>query len=267
MNNFIKLILALFYFVFDSLRRWLLNRPYPLVVLCYHEVTAKQAGAFQRQLQQILRHTQAVFADAPASGQTRQLAVSFDDGFANLLEHALPQMQAKAIPATLFIPTAALGQYPPWLQAGHHPNKTEILMTAEQLQNLSEQWVKIGSHANHHIDLTQLKSADLEAELQQSKTCLNTLLNKPVDLLAFPYGRYDNNVIQVARKTGYQRIFAADPVTDSDTYLLGRSSVYPEDGPLTFYLKIHGAYQWLPIAIAWKRRLKGLYQRSVYEKC
>jgi hypothetical protein len=65
-------------------------------------------------------------------------------------------------------------------------------------------------------------------------------------------------VMGLASRAGYKRVFLNVPVrarANCAADVVGRIEVSPTDWPLEYHLKIRGAYQWLPIAIATKRRL------------
>ncbi len=260
-DRVLKLSIACAYFVVLRWLQWWGQAQQPWIGLCYHEVTAAQKAGFLRQLRLVKRYTEPVFLDAPRRmSQRPQVALSFDDGFINLLDNALPALQEQKIPVTLFIPSACLGHAPPWLQGSSHENAQALIMTAAQLQALSAEHILIGAHTAHHADLSRLPVAELDEELQTSKQALETLLQRPVNTLAFPYGRYNEQVLERSKAAGYVRVFAADPLAQNSDFFMGRTTASPDDWMIEFYLKIHGAYQWLPYAIQLKSRLKRRFQ-------
>ncbi len=263
MTRLLKLLIALVYYSAHRLWRVLRKPPaYSLLGLCYHEVTAQQQARFIRQLDLLEKYTKPVFADAARlSAQPNRVAITFDDGFASLLEQALPALSQRQMPVTLFIPSGCLGVRPAWLKP-NHANSNEIIMTATQLQAFSSEQVLIGSHAMNHLKLTQLSAVQSQQELTTSRQELESLLGRPVQLLAFPYGYYNQAVLQQAAQAGYLRCFAADPCVAESDFLMGRVTVSPDDWQLEFYLKIQGAYAWLPLAIAWKNQIKQLVTRQ-----
>ena len=263
MTRLLKLLIALVYYAINRLWQVFRKPPaYSLLGLCYHEVTAQQQARFIRQLDLLEKYTKPVFADAARlSAQPNRVAITFDDGFASLLEQALPALSQRQMPVTLFIPSGCLGVRPAWLKP-NHANSNEIIMTATQLQAFSSEQVLIGSHAMNHLKLTQLSAAQSQQELTTSRQELESLLGRPVQLLAFPYGYYNQAVLQQAAQAGYLRCFAADPCVAESDFLMGRVTVSPDDWQLEFYLKIQGAYAWLPLAIAWKNQIKQLVTRQ-----
>jgi hypothetical protein len=81
-----------------------------------------------------------------------------------------------------------------------------------------------------------------------------------VTLFAFPYGAYDDRVVDACRTAGYTRVFGIDPraaAIDGSDYVRGRIDVELSDGALEFFLKIHGAYAWMVHASSLKRWFVG----------
>jgi peptidoglycan/xylan/chitin deacetylase (PgdA/CDA1 family) len=102
------------------------------------------------------------------------------------------------------------------------------LMKTDEVRSSSEKdIVTIGSHGHHHIHLTTLSQEELENELIHSKDALNSF-SKPVDILAFPYGNFNQNTIGIAKKVGYKYLIAAGDV--EDRY---RPDVFPRMGILS----------------------------------
>lgn len=244
-----------------------------LVVLTYHAVKTGQQDRFTSQMESLKKHGTAVSAEtaSPRCG-TNLIAVTFDDGFTSVVENALPCMKAQGVPATIFVPTGYLGKRAGWITKSAHPNYQEVVLSEKQLHELPSDLVCIGSHTVLHKDLSSLDPAEAESELRQSKATLEVLLNRPVHLLSLPYGGCNAGALKLARKAGYQRIFLNIPVyatAAGEEDVVGRTNVSPDDWGIEFALKARGAYEWLPLAIKMKRRLRHLPggSRRVRAKC
>jgi peptidoglycan/xylan/chitin deacetylase (PgdA/CDA1 family) len=149
-----------------------------------------------------------------------------------------------------------VGNYPGWIKNPDHENAREILMTAEELRALPIEMVRIGSHCVTHPRLTSLNKKQAVQELSESKKQLELVLGKKVPTLAFPYDDYNDEVVELARQAGYSRVFKdlpTNPMSRMDGFLSGRISVSPEDWGIEYWLKLRGAYQWLPLAVKRKR--------------
>jgi peptidoglycan/xylan/chitin deacetylase (PgdA/CDA1 family) len=268
LSRLLKLSISInFYIVCKSIRAILAlfkkKIPGTLVVLTYHSIKPNQRFAFEKHLDCLGKTGRPVFADvsAPLSSRQHHQAVTFDDGFQSVLENALPAMHKRKIPATIFITTGYLGKKPGWLLETNHKDADEILMTEAQLRQLPTDLVAIGSHCVTHRNLTHLDGPAAKSEIKDSKKILESILNRPVDILSFPHGACTEKIIDLCKKAGYQRVFVnlpTAPVLRIEDYVLGRISVSLQDWQIEYRLKFMGAYQWLPYAVKMKRYLLNL---------
>lgn len=264
----VKLVISIVYYGLQKVRAKIISilgtrRLGTSVVLTYHSVKASQVNKFASQMDELRRLGMPVFADfnsASIDGK-HQIAVTFDDGFKSVVDNALPVMIERRIPATIFVTTGYLGRRPEWIINPKHHNFSETVLSKEQIEKLPFDLVCIGSHCVNHRNLSHLDLSETMVELQQSKRVLEDMLGKPVHLLSLPYGGCNDEVVSLARKAGYEYVFTNVPVFNASShegYVIGRIHVSPEDWRLEFKLKALGAYQWLALAIAIKRRLMRL---------
>ena len=106
----------------------------------------------------------------------RYCAVTFDDGFVCVRDHALPVLSKRNIPATLFVPSGCLGKQPSWLNEKHLDYKN-VILTQAQLNNLNKKLISIGSHGRTHKNLLQIATEEAKKEIIQSKKELEDILN------------------------------------------------------------------------------------------
>lgn len=123
-------------------------------------------------------------------------AITFDDGLHGVLRHALPILLELGLPATVFAIADPAACKQPW------PGSRA--MTDDELRDLAAQGITIGSHTMSHISLPGLSSAALRHELSDSRKRLEDVVQRRVDLLAYPYGHHDPHVRAAARETGYR---------------------------------------------------------------
>src|SRR3989442_457871 len=104
------------------------------VVLYFHGIRPDQRKGFARQMDMLLKYARPVKADFSSSvpDGTRVVAVTFDDGFLSFLETALPELEKRKIPSTLFVIAGKLGCYPDWPGYIPDPSFSEPLLTADQ---------------------------------------------------------------------------------------------------------------------------------------
>ncbi len=224
------------------------------VILNYHSIPSDERYNFARQMDAALRHSTPVEIQTealPAAG-ARYVGITFDDGFENFISVALPELQRRNIPSTVFIILDALGN-----EFGT-PELLEKVMSADQLRSLPQDIVTLGSHTLTHPFLPNLKREEAVTELMESRLQLENILNRGVTLFSFPFGGFTDELIQLSRQAGYTRVFTTLPslaFTDAEQFAVGRIRADTTDWPLEFRLKIAGAYRWLPWAFALKRRL------------
>ena len=140
------------------------------------------------------------------------IIITFDDGFRDFIDNALPTLDRLNFPVINFLPTGCIGGYESW--AGSN-NPARPLMGWDEVVELSELGVQFGSHTISHPDLNALNSIDLFDEVMQSKKELEARLNKSVDHFAPPYGVADHLV-----RTTVERIYKTSVGT-----IFGRASL------------------------------------------
>lgn len=130
-----------------------------------------------------------------------RFAITFDDGYLSVYEHAYPAMVERHIKATIYVVVDSIGGLNEWdRKAG---DQSEQMMSAQQIKELSDAGFEIGSHTLTHPHLTELNDDDLKRELVESKSRLEDLLGKPVKSFSYPYGDCDDRVIASAIEAGY----------------------------------------------------------------
>lgn len=241
----------------------LVGKPLPrrCVVLAYHSVPAAQRDLFVKQMEMLSKQATVVHADI--AGLPKQgghyAAITFDDGYEDVVENALPELRKRGLPSTVFIITGLLGCKRNWEHRGGEDTSDVRLMTHQQLRELPSNLVHIGSHTMTHAFLPKLETGKLREELASSRAKLEKLLQSEVKAFALPYGAYNDTVLRICRESGYERVFTGLPLFAFETpgeFLTGRAVVGLTDWPVEFRLKAAGAYRWLPWAYSLKRRIK-----------
>jgi peptidoglycan/xylan/chitin deacetylase (PgdA/CDA1 family) len=265
MGRIIKIALSGLVWTSDTLRAFglsLLGRPRPArsVVLYYHAVNADERARFAVQMDMLKRCAMPVCAngkEVQKAGQ-RYVAVTFDDGFVSVMDHALPELESRDIPWTFFVPTGSWGQRPRWVHDRAARSYAQTVVTTDQLQRLGDMpSVTVGAHSITHPDFLTLDDGQACRELEQSKIELEQLLGRDITLFSFPYGRCEARLVEKARAAGYQRMFTITPswaFETVDEFVTGRVAVEPSDWRIEFWLKVRGAYRWQEAVTGWTRQ-------------
>jgi peptidoglycan/xylan/chitin deacetylase (PgdA/CDA1 family) len=188
------------------------------------------------------------------------VAITFDDAFESVARNAVPELARRSFQATIFVPVDLIGKVPNW--STDHPSVIleEPVMTAAELKALPPTIVAIGSHSLSHPQLSQIDARQAQSEIRDSRHRLVEIIERDVDLFAFPYGDYNEPVIKMCKSAGYSRVFSvvpADVDTEKSNFIRGRIKADPWDSPMEFFLKSHGAYAWMPTVRRSLRRLVG----------
>jgi peptidoglycan/xylan/chitin deacetylase (PgdA/CDA1 family) len=232
------------------------------VVLYYHSVPASERRLFAQQLNVVLRCARPIRTDEeidPTSGRDC-VAITFDDGFENFLTQALPELQKRKIPATVFVIVDGMNR-----EFGSD-TYAEKLLSLEQVRSLPSGLVTIGSHTLTHPMLTQVEDGEARREIQGSRTKLEAMLDRGVRQFSFPFGGFNEKLVEVCREAGYERVYTTLPAfafEQRGEFVVGRVRVDPTDWPLEFRLKLAGAYRWLPTIFSWKREIVSMASRSM----
>lgn len=136
----------------------------------------------------------------------RGVGLTFDDGYADFLDAAVPVLRRHGATATVFVLPGRLGGDNGWDTDG--PRKT--LMTAEQFRATAAEGMEIGSHGLLHRHLPQLDEATLQDEVTGSRSELEDIVGGPVDGFAYPYGDVGEREVAAARAAGYRYACAVD---------------------------------------------------------
>jgi peptidoglycan/xylan/chitin deacetylase (PgdA/CDA1 family) len=137
--------------------------------------------------------------DAMRSGRHRGLVgISFDDGYASLLESAVPLLRRAGFGATAFVVTGRLGGSNAWDEGPSFP-----LLSADGVRELAAAGIEVGSHTATHPRLAGAAPDQLAAEIGQSRTSLEELLGAEVRGFAYPYGSMDEAARRAVRDAGY----------------------------------------------------------------
>ena len=118
----------------------------------------------------------------------RVVGITFDDGYRNNLELALPVLLDHGFTATCYVVSDLLGGTNAWdepLGAQAVP-----LMTAHEIRQWAAAGMEIGSHTQHHVDLRQCSPEQAREEIIGSRLRLEDLLGCAVQQFCYPYGHY-----------------------------------------------------------------------------
>lgn len=232
------------------------------VILCYHSISpsAPYASAtpdeFDLHLDWLHEHCDVVPLNALAARSTGRPVVSltFDDGYADNWDYAVPRLQTRGLVATFYVTVGLIDRAPGVVEQiarlwGARRDQIETMQWG-QLREMAASGMEIGSHTWSHPNLAALSRAGIAHELLSSKDCLEDRLQQPVNSVAYPFGKprhhVNDAVVSVARDLGYSCGVAVLPraVAASDDRLRLPRIVVGDDDVDALRAKVMGDNDW-----------------------
>ncbi|MEU0134630.1 polysaccharide deacetylase family protein [Streptomyces sp. NPDC006296] len=167
----------------------------------------------------------AALLRAHAAGRRGLVGLTFDDGYADFLDEALPVLLAHGCTATVFVLPGRPGGSNVWDPLG--PRRP--LLTEDGVRAAAAAGMEIGSHGLLHRDLTELSDAELREETHGSREALRRITGRAPDGFCYPYGTADRRVVAAVRAAGYAYGCALTPGALSGPLALPRTHVSHAD--------------------------------------
>jgi peptidoglycan/xylan/chitin deacetylase (PgdA/CDA1 family) len=187
-----------------------------VIVFCYHRVEGAGGGAlaitpelFEQHMQKLKDNGISVISmqDFLAwrrnekSIPAKSALITIDDGYVSGYEVARPILKKFGYPWTAFV-------YTKYISSGGKS------MTWEQLAELRDEGIEIGSHTISHVSLKEPRGKGPEAqeawlreEIVDSKKLLEQKLGIKCATFAYPEGKYSPRVLELVKEAGYEAAF------------------------------------------------------------
>jgi peptidoglycan/xylan/chitin deacetylase (PgdA/CDA1 family) len=163
----------------------------------------------------------------------RLVGLTFDDGYADFVEHAMPVLARHGMTATVFVIAGRLSGSNVWDELGPRL----ALMTASQVRAVVAGGHEVGSHGLSHVRLAGLDPRQLHREVFQSKSDLEDVLQKPVAGFCYPYGSFDDAAVAAVAAAGYEYACVTDDYRRLSRLTLPRFYVGQRDRALRLRAK------------------------------
>ena len=166
---------------------------------------------------------------------TRPIVITFDDGFQECVDHAVPVLRKHGFTAVFYLVAGLMGDTIRWLlpELG-----IELpLIGWDTARMLVRDGFQCGAHTLSHPRLAGLDGAQRRAELVDARNRLENELGRAVIHLAYPYGSFDHDVRNAAAEAGYVTACSTLPGlsrADDDLLALHRVTVYGHDSLIDF---------------------------------
>lgn len=179
----------------------------------------------------------------------RPVILTFDDGYQDTYQHALPILKSHGVRATLFVLGDRSIRSNIWDEVSG-AERAHLLET-EQISELHESGFEIGSHSMTHTNLTKLSRKDAWNEISSSKSALEDLLHAPVISFAYPFGATSSELQQMVQDAGYRLgcgTYSGPPEFRDNIFNIRRIPLYRTTSLVDFAFKMltpYRYYAWL----------------------
>jgi peptidoglycan/xylan/chitin deacetylase (PgdA/CDA1 family) len=169
------------------------------VILTYHSLDLTGSaisitpGLFRIQIENLARSGTPVVPLSSVQQHPGSVALTFDDGYRNFFEHALPVLVEYQFPATVFVVTGYCGLHNGWRSRQRYPSRLE-LMGWRELREAARLGVALGAHTVHHPDLSTLSEGEVVRELSDCRASLEDQTGHVVETFAYPYGAWSPTI-------------------------------------------------------------------------
>ena len=146
-----------------------------VTIITYHAIGDCPAGSdpaelfmplrlFESHMRFLARWRKVIPLDAALMAGDRSgrpaVAVTFDDGYRSVMEHAAPVLNRLSIPATVFIPTKWIGLHNMWDRPYACPLD---ILGADELVEVEKMGIRVESHGHAHIDYESSSTDEVDA--------------------------------------------------------------------------------------------------------
>lgn len=228
-----------------------------LRVLLYHRVAddrddplAVPVEHFEAQMEHLARNGYQVLdvrtaLDALRAGTLppRAVALSFDDGFVDVAEHAAPTLARLDQRATVFIATrVSTGESSyQWYREQQPP----VIPPPDVARLDSTSPLSFEAHTLTHPNLTTISDDDARREIAESRLELESILDRPVTVFCYPGGFFGARERRLAEEAGYAYATTCESGVNTaatDPFLLRRIQIEGTDSLTDFDAKLRGSH-------------------------
>lgn len=195
-----------------------------------------RAGYSSVTLDDLLDH-RAGIRDLPS----RPVVITFDDGYQDLVEYALPVLRSVGFTAHFFLVAGQVGSNGAWDRESYHWEFP--LFDWDTARVIDAEGFEIGAHTMTHPWLAQIDHESRRREITESRQVIEEQLGREIRHFAYPFGSYDESVRSIVEEAGFRSAcsvrYGLSPA-DDDPLALRRINVFGNDSMLDFRFRLHG---------------------------
>lgn len=215
-------------------------------ILCYHKVNPVDqeylnvpVDQFREQMQFLKKsgyQTVSVNDLLSCEFDSKQAVITFDDGYLDNYENAVPILKDCGFTATFYCIAEMVGK--------------KGYMSAEQLKEMISDGFEVGSHTLSHPELPTVSVEEKKRQIAESKKRLSDLLSTNIRSFCYPRGLYDEDSLHFVSEAGYETAVSNRPGANfykrgrikDERFILRRTEIAPNDSIQDFSKKMAGAF-------------------------
>ncbi len=234
-------------------------------ILFYHRVSddrdelAVGPGRFREQMELLAgegyRGVDVLTALDAAPGA---VGLAFDDGYLDVAEYAMPELERHGFSATVFLATGVTDGRVPLAWYGSQP----ALLSWDDVVRLDGGALRFEAHTVTHPNLLAVDDERAREEIVGSKRELEERLGREVSAFCYPAGLFGAREVALVAEAGYRAACTCEPGLNTpmtSTLRLRRIQIDARDGLLDFRAKLGGGFD-APsrVRARWRRARYGM---------
>jgi len=230
---------------------------YSLPVLLYHRIVNANSVIgkhkiyvwekdFEKQMKYLKdNHYQTItFYDLQQNPQMdlyKKVIITFDDGYTDNYDLAFPILKKHGFKAVIYLVTQI--DHNAWGVREGEPKL--MMMSKEQVKEMSDYGIEMGGHTQHHVDLLKHNAEEQLREIKGSKEDVEKITQKPAISFAYPFGGINESIKKITQTAGYAYAVSTNTGPKefgADWFQVRRIEVTPKTTLFSFKNKVSGNY-------------------------
>ena len=143
----------------------------------------------------------AMLVEPMTEAPEQTVVVTFDDGFADFAEHALPVLSRYALRSTMYVVTGCVGSTSTWLESVGEGDRP--MLGWSDIESLVKAGVEIGAHTHSHPQLDVINRDTVWEEMRRSRGVLQDRLGHEISSFAYPFGFHGPRIRALVERAGF----------------------------------------------------------------
>jgi len=138
----------------------------------------------------------------------KPILFTFDDGYEGIYKYVYPLLKEYKYTAIIFVTTGYIGKDNIWDKS---PGPRFKHLSWPQIREMADDGIWFGSHGVNHTFLARQKNSKARYEIEVSKKELEDGLGRQIHFFSYPYGNFNEEIVDLIKETGYKAAFSLKP--------------------------------------------------------